>query len=61
VIGFEELFRRGQLIVAGNYRAFEIYAAVALIYLALTLLSSQAFSWLERWLNPTQAPAKADT
>jgi His/Glu/Gln/Arg/opine family amino acid ABC transporter permease subunit len=54
VIGFEELFRKGQLIVAQNYRAFEIYAAVALVYLALTLLSSQAFSWLERWMNPVE-------
>lgn len=52
VIGFEELFREGQLIVATNYRPFELYAAVALIYLALTLLSSQAFSGLERWMNP---------
>ncbi len=54
VIGFEELFRRGQLIVASNYRAFELYAAVAFIYLTLTFLASQAFSFLERWLNPTQ-------
>jgi arginine/lysine/histidine/glutamine transport system substrate-binding/permease protein len=52
VIGFEELFRQGQLIVATNYRPFELYAAVALIYLVLTLLSSQAFSALERWMNP---------
>ena len=52
VIGFEELFRRGQLIVAQNYRAFEIYAAVALVYLALTLLSSQMFGLLERRMNP---------
>jgi arginine/lysine/histidine/glutamine transport system substrate-binding/permease protein len=52
VIGFEELFRKGQLIVSGNYRAFEIYAAVAVIYLCLTLLSSQAFSWLEKRFNP---------
>ncbi|MGK7956846.1 MAG: ABC transporter permease subunit [Crocosphaera sp.] len=52
VIGFEELFRQGQLIVAINYRAFEIYAAVALIYLALTLLSSKVFRWLENWINP---------
>jgi len=52
IIGFEELFRKGQLIVAGNYRAFEIYAAVAIIYLCLTLLSSQGFSWLEKRLNP---------
>lgn len=51
VIGFEELFRKGQLIVSGNYRAFEIYAAVAIFYLCLTLLSSQAFSRLETWMN----------
>ena len=54
VIGFEELFRRGQLIVAANYRPFELYAIVALIYLALTLLSSQAFSYLERRMNPVE-------
>jgi arginine/lysine/histidine/glutamine transport system substrate-binding/permease protein len=58
VIGFEELFRRGQLIVADNYRAFEIYAAVALIYLALTLLSSRTFSFLEDWMNPVKRSSK---
>ena len=51
-IGYEELFREGQLIAARNFRAFEIYITVALIYLALTIISSQAFSWLERRLNP---------
>jgi arginine/lysine/histidine/glutamine transport system substrate-binding/permease protein len=58
VIGFEELFRRGQLIVADNYRAFEIYAAVALIYLVLTLASSRFFSFLERWMNPIHRSKK---
>ncbi|WP_413173285.1 ABC transporter permease subunit [Anabaena azotica] len=52
VIGFEELFRKGQLIVAENYRAFEIYAMVAVIYLCLTLVSSQAISRVEKWMNP---------
>ncbi|MEH2322008.1 MAG: ABC transporter permease subunit [Nostoc sp.] len=52
IIGFEELFRKGQLIVAENYRSFEIYATVALVYLFLTLLSSQALSRFERSLNP---------
>lgn len=52
VIGFEELFRKGQLIVAQNYRAFEIYATVAIVYLCLTLLASQVFSRLEVWMNP---------
>jgi arginine/lysine/histidine/glutamine transport system substrate-binding/permease protein len=54
VIGFEELFRRGQLIVAQNYRAFEIYFAVALVYLVLNLLSARAFDWLERAMNPLE-------
>ncbi len=54
VIGFEELFRRGQLIVAQNYRSFEIYTAVALLYLALTLLASQGFSFLEQQMNPVK-------
>jgi arginine/lysine/histidine/glutamine transport system substrate-binding/permease protein len=60
VIGYEELFRRGQLIVAQNYRAFEIYITVALVYLLLNTLSSQVFIWLERWMDPThQAKRRA--
>lgn len=55
VIGFEELLRKGQLIVSSNYRAFEIYAAVAVFYLCLTLLSSQAFSRVENLMNPHQS------
>ena len=58
VIGFEELFRRGQIIVASNYRTFEIYLSVALVYLVMTLLLSQVFSWLERWLNPVEQAKK---
>ncbi|MBD2498231.1 ABC transporter permease subunit [Nostoc sp. FACHB-280] len=58
VIGFEELFRKGQLIVASNYRAFEIYAAIAIVYLCLTLLSSQVFSKLEVWMNPVRQQRK---
>ncbi|QSJ14889.1 ABC transporter permease subunit [Nostoc sp. UHCC 0702] len=58
IIGFEELFRKGQLIVAENYRAFEIYAAVALVYLCLTLLSSQIFSRIEVWMNPIKRHKK---
>lgn len=54
IIGFEELFREGQLIVAENYRSFEIFGAVAMIYLCLTLLSSQLFSRLETWMNPVR-------
>ncbi|MBT9317010.1 amino acid ABC transporter permease [Leptothoe spongobia] len=54
VIGLEELFRRGQLIVATNFRAFEIYTAVGLIYLAMNLFFSQGFTWLEKWTDPTE-------
>ena len=62
IIGFEELFRQGQLMVATTYRAFEIYAAVALIYLLLTFAASRVFSWLEKRLNPVRrANKKAST
>jgi glutamine transport system permease protein len=54
VIGYEELLRRGQLIVAQTFQPFEIYTAVALIYLALTIVSSQAFDRIEKWMNPIE-------
>ena len=60
IIGFEELFRQGQLMVATTYRAFEIYAAVALIYLLLTFIASRVFSWLEKRLNPVQRASKKE-
>lgn len=52
VIGFTELFRQGQLIVATTYQAFEVYIAVALVYLVLTTLSSIVFKWLEGYMDP---------
>ncbi|MEH2378399.1 MAG: ABC transporter permease subunit [Nostoc sp.] len=61
VIGFEELVRKGQLIIADNYRAFEIYVGVAVIYLCFTLLSSQAVSLLEVWMNPVKRQRKYDS
>ncbi len=42
VIGVGELTRRGQEIMSGNFRAVEIWTAVALIYLAV--ISALAFS-----------------
>jgi arginine/lysine/histidine/glutamine transport system substrate-binding/permease protein len=54
VIGLEETFRRGQLIVAQTYQAFQVYTAVAIVYLILTTFSSQAFTLLERWMNPVE-------
>ena len=61
IIGFEELFRQGQLMVATTYRAFEIYAAVALIYLFLTFIASRIFSWLEKRLNPVRRANKKES
>lgn len=55
VIGYQELFRQGQLVVARNFRSFEIFFAVALIYLALNVIASQGFSRLERKLDPKQS------
>ncbi|MDJ0595995.1 MAG: ABC transporter permease subunit [Pleurocapsa sp. MO_226.B13] len=60
IIGFEELFRQGQLMVATTYRAFEIYAAVALIYLVLTFVASRFFSWLEKRFNPVRRANKKE-
>lgn len=47
VIGFEELTRRGQLIIASTYSPFEIWVAVAFIYLVMTLAISRLVSCLE--------------
>ncbi|MEA5464171.1 amino acid ABC transporter permease [Leptothoe sp. PORK10 BA2] len=58
VIGLEELLRRGQLTVATNFRAFEIYTAVGVVYLLLNIFFAQGFSWLERWADPTQKAKK---
>ncbi|MFM2158185.1 MAG: hypothetical protein RLZZ124_659 [Cyanobacteriota bacterium] len=52
VIGFEELFREGQLLVATTYRAFEVYLAVALLYLLITWCAAVLFRRLERRLRP---------
>lgn len=48
VIGFEELTRRGQLIIARTYGSLEIWLSVALIYLAMTLTISRFVAWLEK-------------
>lgn len=51
VIGFEELTRKGQLIIASTYKSFEIWSAVALIYLVMTLTISRFVSFLEKKYN----------
>ena len=48
VIGFEELTRRGQLIIARTYASFEIWLAVALIYLLMTFVVARLTGILER-------------
>lgn len=48
VIGFEELTRRGQLIIAKTYGSMEIWLSVAVIYLAMTLTISRLVAYLER-------------
>ena len=51
VIGFEELMRRGQLIIAKTYAATEIWVTVAIIYLCMTLPISRLVAYLERKYN----------
>lgn len=48
VIGFEELTRRGQLIIAQTYGSFEIWTTVAILYLIMTLAISRIVAWLEK-------------
>ena len=48
VIGFEELTRRGQLIIAKTYGSFEIWITVAAIYLVMTFGIARLVSYLER-------------
>ena len=48
VIGFEELTRRGQLIIAKTYGTFEIWLTVAAIYLIMTLTIARLVSFLEK-------------
>lgn len=48
VIGFEELMRRGQLIIAKTYASAEIWTTVAIIYLVMTQVISHFIAYLER-------------
>ena len=48
VIGFEELTRRGQLIIARTYGSLEIWLSVAIIYLVMTLTISRFVAYLEK-------------
>lgn len=66
VIGFEELFRQGQLVMATTYRSFEVFLAIAIVYLVMTSIASICFKRLEAYMDPisrakklTQAKASA--
>ena len=48
VIGFEELTRSGQRIIAETYGSLEIWSAVAIIYLVMTLTITRIVSVLEK-------------
>lgn len=54
VIGVGELMRTGQEITSVNFRAFEVYLAVAFVYLAMTLSIAAAMRMVEKKLNVGQ-------
>ncbi len=51
VIGYEELMRSGQLIIARTYATTEIWSVVALLYLIMTFTISRIVGYIERRLN----------
>ena len=55
VIGFEELTRTGQLIIAETYGSLEIWTSVAIIYLVMTLTITRLVSRLEKKFRASDA------
>ena len=55
VIGFEELTRTGQLIIAETYGSLEIWTSVAIIYLVMTLTITRLVSRLEKKFKASDA------
>lgn len=51
VIGFEELARKGQIVIATSYAAFEIWTVVALMYLVTVLILTKLSEGLEKRLR----------
>ena len=51
VIGFEEFTIKGQHNIAATYKSFEIWTAVAIIYLVMTLTISRFVAFLEKKYN----------
>ena len=48
VIGFEELTRSGQLIISETYGSLEIWTAVAILYLIMTLSITRLVGYIEK-------------
>ena len=57
VIGVGELTRQGQEIIATNFRSFEVWLTVAVMYLTLTLSISKVLSIVEKRLTERKRPA----
>ncbi|MGA7874862.1 MAG: ABC transporter permease subunit [Desulfoferrobacter sp.] len=51
VVGVGELTRTGQEIIAGNFRAFEIWLTVAVMYLVMTMSIAKILHGLEKKLE----------
>lgn len=51
VIGVGELTRQGQEIIAVNFRAFEVWLTVALMYLVMTMTLAKGLHYFERRLE----------
>ena len=50
VIGCGELMRQGQQIIAYNFRAFETYTIVAVMYYVVVVVLTKVFQMIERGL-----------
>jgi glutamine transport system permease protein len=51
VVGVGELTRTGQEIIASNFRAFEVWITVALMYLVMTLSISKVLNYIEKKMD----------
>ncbi len=54
VIGMGELTRTGQEIIADNFRAFEVWLTVAIIYLAMTRTMSYVMHLIEQRMSESE-------
>jgi len=46
-----DMTARGKIIAGRNYRYFEVYISLALIYWVLTIIIEQSLKWIERKIN----------